>query len=402
MLQNIFSSLKIMNQSLINLDQYSIIQNEKNIFNLIESIGIYCLNFNDVENIINYLLKAISYIKEDKHSIAISSQSISSIGNILLQNKNLIDNFEEEKIKNLVIYCKNQIEEFYSLKNDKAILEEMLKHNNKKKDKFVWEKMIENFNDLILKATIHKIKDEKLWEEIINYYIKLYQDLDKEENEINTDNIELNNSIIKSNKEIKKNIINLIMNILLPNSGNISPNIQQQILNLFDVGDNKEDKEENKKLLSLDHMSTDNLFNICNFQREEDLLKLYNKPEEKESINKYVEIKKDISKKFLPILFNNCQKEINNYIECEKNGNENNELKEKLMIILDGLKNLDSFCAELDCINKENEIIVNCVKNKKGHLFILQKYFNKLLFVKDEGVKKKLFDIYEEITKQFE
>ena len=402
MLQNIFSSLKIMNQSLINLDQYSIIQNEKNIFNLIESIGIYCLNFNDVENIINYLLKAISYIKEDKHSIAISSQSISSIGNILLQNKNLINNFEEEKIKNLLIYCKNQIEEFYSLKNDKVILEEMLKHNNKKKDKFVWEKMIENFNDLILKATIHKIKDEKLWEEIINYYIKLYQDLDKEENEINTDNIELNNSIIKSNKEIKKNIINLIMNILLPNSGNISPNIQQQILNLFDVGDNKEDKEENKKLLSLDHMSTDNLFNICNFQREEDLLKLYNKPEEKESINKYVEIKKDISKKFLPILFNNCQKEINNYIECEKNGNENNELKEKLMIILDGLKNLDSFCAELDCINKENEIIVNCVKNKKGHLFILQKFFNKLIFTKDEGVKKKLFEIYEEITKQFE
>ena len=36
--------------------------------------------------------------------------------------------------------------------------------------------MIASFNDLILKATIYKIKDEKLCEEIINYFINLYQD----------------------------------------------------------------------------------------------------------------------------------------------------------------------------------------------------------------------------------
>ena len=402
LIQKMFDSLKIMNQSLINLDQFSLIQYEKNIFNLLESIGIYCLKYPDVENIINYLLKTITYIKEDKHSIALSVQGIFSIGNILIQNKDLLNNFEDEKIKNLVIYCKNQIEDFYSLKSDKIILDEHFKHNIKKKETFSWEKMIKNFNDLIIKATIHKIKDEKLWEEIINYNIKLYQDLEKEENEINTDNIEINNSLKKSNQQIQKNIINLIMNILLPNSGNISPNIQQMILNLFEISNDNNEKKENKKLFSLEHMSTDNLFNICNFQNEEDLLKIYNKSEEKESINKYIEIKKDISKKFLPILFNNCEKEINNFIESEKNGNENKELKEKLICILEGLKNLDSFCAELDCINKKNEIIINCVKNKKGHLFILQKFFNKLIFTKDDDVKKKLFEIYEEIASQIE
>ena len=35
------------------------------------------------------------------------------------------------------------------------------------------------FNDLILKATIYKIKNEKLWEEIINYFINLYRDRQK-------------------------------------------------------------------------------------------------------------------------------------------------------------------------------------------------------------------------------
>ena len=76
------------------------------------------------------------------------------------------------------------------------------------------------------------------------------------------------------------------MNIILPNSGNIFPNIQQKILNLFHIS-NKNDKEDNKKLFYLVHMNTDNLllFFVCNFQSEEDLLKIYNKSEEKESIN---------------------------------------------------------------------------------------------------------------------
>ena len=404
MIPKMMESLKILNQSLINLDNFSLIMLEKYIFNIIDSIGIYCHKFSDVENIINYLLKKINYVKEDKHSIAMSVQSLYSLGNIFMNNKDLMNNIEEEKIKNLIIYCKNQIDEFYSFKNDKNILDELIKHNTKKKDIFIWEKMIISLNDLILKSTINKIKDEKLWEEIIDYNIKLYQDLDKEINTniISEDNNEkeINNHIIKSNENIQKNIINLIMNILLPNSGNISPNIQQKLLNLFDIEDKGDNKD--KKLFSLDNMNTENLFNICNFQGEKELLNMYKDIEEKESINKYIEIKKNISKKFLPILFKNCEKEINNYIEAEKNDSNKDELKEKLIIILEGLKNLDSYCEDLDGINKENEILVNCIKNKKGHLFLLQKYFNKLIFANDENIKKKLFEIYEEISKQYE
>ena len=404
----LMESLKIMNISLINLDLYSLIQQERYIFNLIETIGIYCNKYIDVENLINFLLKNINYNKENKHSISISIQSLITIGNIFLKNKNLINNIEEEKLKNLVIYCKNQLEEIYSIKKNKIILVELFNHNIKKKDKFAWEKMIESFNDLILKATIHKIKDEKLWEEIINYNKNLYQELDKEnkgENIFENDKEkEIFNCIKKSNEYIQKNIINLIMNILLPNSGNVSPKIQQQILSLFDISDNKENNGNNNKelLFTLDNMNTDNLFSICNFQGEKELLQIYNKKEEQESINKYIEIKKNISKKFMPILFANCEKEINNYLEKEKNEGDINELKEKLILILEGLKDLDSYCAELENINKENELIIDCTKNKKGHLFIMQKSFNKLILTKDENIRKKLFEIYEEISKQFE
>ena len=200
------------------------------------------------------------------------------------------------------------------------------------------------------------------------------------------------------------------MNILLPNSGNVWPNVQQKILSLFDISENKEnrDNQENKDknnddtLFTLDSLNTENLFNICCFQGEKELLNKYSDIEEKEGINKYIEIKKNISKKFLPILFNNCEKEINNFIEKEKNGNDINELKEKLIIILDGLKNLDSYCADLDIINKDNELMNICSNNKKGHLFIIQKYLNKLILAKDEVIRKKLFEINEVISKQFE
>ena len=414
MIPKMMNSLKIMNISLINIDIYNIIQHEKNIFDLIESIGINFQKFAEVENIINYLLKNINYIKDDHHSIPISTQSFLIIGNIFLNNKNMIKNIEEEKLKKLIIYCKNQIEEIYTIKNDKNALDELVKHNTKKNDKFPWEKMLEYFNNLILKSTLHKIKDEKLWDDIINYNIKLYKDLEKENN---SDNIiendrekEINNYIKKSNEFIQKDIINLIMNILLPNSGNVSPNIQQKILSLFDISENKEnrDNQENKDknnddtLFTLDSLNTENLFNICCFQGEKELLNKYSDIEEKEGINKYIEIKKNISKKFLPILFNNCEKEINNFIEKEKNGNDINELKEKLIIILDGLKNLDSYCADLDIINKDNELMNICSNNKKGHLFIIQKYLNKLILAKDEVIRKKLFEINEVISKQFE
>ena len=256
------------------------------------------------------------------------------------------------------------------------------------------------------------MKDEKLWDEIINYNIRLFKDLEKENNNNNIieNNIEkeINNEIKKSNECIQKNIINLIMNILLPNSGNVAPNIQQKILNLFDISDkkekedNQEDKNDETKLFSLDNLNTENLFNICNFQGEKEILNKYNDIEEKEGINKYIEIKKNISKKYLPILFSNCEKEIDNFIEKEKTGNDINESKEKLIIILDGLKNLDSYCTELDEINKDNILMNICIKNKKGHLFIIQKYFNKLILSKDDTIKKKLFEVYEEMSKLFE
>ena len=43
-----------------------------------------------------------------------------------IKNKNLINNLQEESIKNYITHCKAQIEKFYELKNEKEILDEII------------------------------------------------------------------------------------------------------------------------------------------------------------------------------------------------------------------------------------------------------------------------------------
>ena len=40
-----------------------------------------------------------------------------------IKHKNLINNLQEESIKNYITHCKAQIEKFYELKNEKEILD---------------------------------------------------------------------------------------------------------------------------------------------------------------------------------------------------------------------------------------------------------------------------------------
>ena len=153
-------------------------------------------------------------------------------------------------------------------------------------------------------------------------------------------------------------------------------------------------------------MNIDNLFNVCTFKEESDIIKEFNINDSNQdddkinSIKNYIEIKKNISKSFLPILFNICKDKINIFIENEKNNNEGN-IKDELIMILDGLKNIDSYCSEIKDI-PQNEILKTCINNKKGHLFMLHHYFNKLIFSKNEEIKKRIFEIFEIITEQMD
>ena len=442
-IQKLLSSTITMEKTLINIDPFNLINTEKDIFNLLETIGSYCNSSKDIQNMINYLLKIINYNKEDNHTIPLSCQSMKIFGNILSNNITLLNNLEEEKIKNMIIDCKQKLNIFFDIRKDKDILFKLASHNIKKKDIFPWESMIISFNNYILKSSIYKLKDEKFWDEILDFLIKIYNEIrennniknDKNEedkiNEIKTNEEELKKNeeknenmenkdintieenknekidetqgkdeIIKSNKNIEQNIINFIINILLPNADYISKNIQQKLLKYLDIESN--DENNTKELFSINQMSIENLFNACNYKEEAEIEKEFNKQNNKNeemtnSIKKYVEIKKNISKKYLSKLFKICKDKIDEYINTEKTNENYQNVKNETILILDGLKNLDSYCSELNDIPK-NEIIKGCINDKKAHLFILHHYFNKLIFAKNDTIKTKIFEIFEIIA----
>ena len=444
-IQKLLNSTITMEKTLISIDPYNLINTEKNIFNLIETIGSYCNNSNDIQNMLDYLLKIINYNNEDHHTIPVSSQSMKTFGKILSNNGTLVNSIDEEKIKNMINDCKKKINTFFNIRKDKDITSKLVKHNIKKKDIFPWEKMIISFNDYILKSSIYKLKDEKFWDEILDFLIQIYHEI-KENNNIkidkfeeedikepkdeininkeelikkgekkeNSENKDINiieenkneeeiqekNEVIKSDKIIEKNIINFIINILLPNSEYISKNIQQKLLKYLDIESN--DENNSNELFSINKMSIENLFNACNYKEEKDIEKEFNNQnnnneEIQNSIKKYIEIKKNISKKYLPKLFKICQEKIDIFADSEKNSENYNNIKDEIFLILDGLKNLDSYCSELNNI-PQNDIIKGCINDKKAHLFILHHHFNKLIFAKSESIKKKIFEIFEIIA----
>ena len=153
--------------------------------------------------------------------------------------------------------------------------------------------------------------------------------------------------------------------------------------------------------MSIKQMNIENLFNVCHFKEESEIKKEFISNKDEENINglkEYIDIKKNISKIYLPLLFKTCQDKIDEFIECEKKENKTPHIDEIIMI-LNGLKNLDYYCAEIKDL-PQNDIIKSCINNKKGHLFILHHNFNKLIFTKNEEIKKKIFEIFEVIANQ--
>ena len=103
---------------------------------------------------------------------------------------------------------------------------------------------------------------------------------------------------------------------------------------------------------------------------------------------------------FLPILLKTCKEKLKNFIEKP---NEEDKNKDEIIKILVGLRDLDTSCKELNDINEkaaQNEIMKNCLNSKKGHLFLLHKQFNDLIFSKNEDVKKLIHEIFEVICKE--
>ena len=115
---------------------------------------------------------------------------------------------------------------------------------------------------------------------------------------------------------------------------------------------------------------------------------------------KYIETKTNIAKKSMPILLKKCKEEMKNYLESVKEKNVNENKKQKIKYILQNLKSLDYIHNEDDEKNCNNPIMKECLKSKKGHLFMMHLILGELITVKDSDIRNIIKDIFKVISQE--
>ena len=214
--------------------------------------------------------------------------------------------------------------------------------------------------------------------------------------------------LIKSCQEMEIQIINFIVNVLLPNAIYIGNSLQSKLLLLLDIGSNIDYKESSNSSLSISKMCLNNLFNLCKYKNDDEIKKEFekisldniNQNEIKEREKIFLNIKVKISKMCTPILLKRSKDIMKKYIDDEiKSGAMplSRNRTEEIKFILDELKNLKIFPG---CENEEKNEITDfseaIKKSYKGHLFILHKIFSEFITTKENDIKmliKKIFKI---------
>ena len=215
-------------------------------------------------------------------------------------------------------------------------------------------------------------------------------------------------------------IIQFIVNILLPHSLYINKELQMKLLNLLDMGSNfnynsnntsyNSSNGNNNVTSSISKVCISNLFELCRYKNKDDLIKELNSNNNNSITNNdYVNIKIKIAKMCTPILIKRCKEILKKYMEDEiKSGSMplSRSRLEDCKFVLEKLKDLEIFPNDENEDNiKENnnnnnddiKVLIN--KKRKSHLINLLPLLSDFITTKENEIKiivKEMFKIIAE------
>ena len=216
--------------------------------------------------------------------------------------------------------------------------------------------------------------------------------------------------LIKSCQDMEVEIINFIVNVLLPNAIYIENSLQTKLLSLLDIGSNIDYKENSNSSLSMSKMCLNNLFILCKFKSEEDIKKEFEKfsydeidqNEMKERLEHFLNSRVKISKMCTPILLKRCKDTMKKYLDDEiKSGAMplSRNRTEEIKFILENLKNLEIFpYSNFNEKNNLNNFTDSINKSNKGHLFALHNILSEFITTKENDIKILVKDIFKIIS----
>ena len=373
----------------------------------------------------NFLCGYIYINLNDLHSEALCRKSLEMCMKLFTDDKlsmNII-------LKELPVFI-NQVKELICLRNKNEFVTNLITIENEYKRMYdninnnintsnennkqlLWQYasniLMQIFKHIILYRNKEKNDISVLWEYLINAYETIFRQSEKgykiPQNKYQTD------KLITSCQEMEIEIIDFIVNCLLPNSFDISKEKQIKLLNLLDMGSNFDyssvqlSSSSSAISSSISKVCVSNLFGLCKYKSEDVLRKEaigYNE-------NEYVEIKMKIAKMCTPILIKRCKEMLKKFLDDEiKSGSMplSRARLADIRFILERLKDLEVY-PNYHILGEENEemeekknIMEFILMKKKSHLISLLPLLSEFITTKENDIKILVKDIFKIISNE--
>ena len=431
-LDTLFESVYSVEPKLLEMKPRKIVDFEKDIFEFLEKIPVQ-------NNIIyNYIIGKISYDFKNPHNEAISRNALECIQNIICNIENNKNNFglkkEEKELFEKII---EKLKEIINLRNKNEIVESLIStcpdKDNLKED-LVFDKYMSIFIKIVeqicnnfskYKETIDdEMNEEKkeminniceifslildLFETIFKQSINGFQEIDKSYLIIITEiyqkmEIEIVNFIINK-------LLFYILFILGDEDQDIFKKIEEKIIKVIKLScDISYNSNNNSPPNSLNQVCINELFEVCRYKSNEEILSKIKDDKIKIDKDKYIKNQIKIGKICTHLLIQKLIDLLKAFREDEiKSGDMplSRTRIQEISTLLQNAKTLDVF-PNINSIEKDEkeeikneEITVYDVvsKGKKIHLFYLQPILIDFIDTKEKDIKNLVKEIFEEIT----
>ena len=405
----IISALKLTELNFIKANPKVLINTESYLFELIQILGKTVKNNDILISILNYMISFISFDLKEPHTEILCKRSLECIESIFNSNEHIHDISNEDMAK-IILNIVNSIIQIFKKRNDNEILSHVIKYH-KKEDKYIFNFLIDKLLETIFSKIFFDIKDQI----ILDKLIILFNEILNKENENKNINKEYQNELNQINEDLEITVINFIINDLFLKSFFINEELKNKILSII-ICDKLEVNANNKIIYNsfcIDNFNIKSLFEICKIKSKEEIKKDFDEiiNNHKNSINiannvnyveNYFDIRINLVKKSIPLLIEKSKKAMKKYLNQIKNNeiiSENEE--EKIKNILVGLKELNYISNEYDEKFYENHIMKECLKSKKGHLFILHFILSEFIQItKNNDIINIIKDIFKIISEE--
>lgn len=384
---------------------FNLLHDEANVFDFCNEIQKILISFADDNATLLYAAFLSSYMKinlNDIHSEALCRKAIDMFVKFFT-NENL-------QMSVVIAYLPTFIDEvrgIICLRNNMEYVAALLREG--KGEIQLWHyasnAMIKVLKSIITVSNKTKYDISILWTCVISAYEYVFKQ--SEGGYKLTSSKKIQDELIKSCQEMEIEIINFIVNGLLPNSLHIAKEMQIKLLNLLDMGSNFDYaanalSSTSTITSSISKVCISNLFELCKYKTEDALRREVNNFDADE----YVQIKVKIAKMCTPILIKRCKETLKKFLEDEiKSGSMplSRSRLEDIKFVLEKLKNLNIYPNYNRLDNQEaepKEMMDFILMKKKSHLISLLPLLSEFITTKENEIKIIVKDIFRIISEE--